>query len=416
MSGSVIVSLDSATLTITQDIKGVEGNTAVANNVTQDGSLITIGNFAGGSGNWDTAGGDYHAEPTFDVGFTNGFENLEVNVSDLVEQWLAGTKTNYGFGVALSSSYEQETKSYYTKKFFARGTEFYNKRPTLEVRWDNSAQDDRGTFFLSSSLAPAEDNMNSIYLYNVVRGRLRNIPAVGTDGQIYVSIFSGSSDDSSPSGSAQVLVNTDNAFVSNASPLVVTGGYVSTGVYSASFAYTGSSTLSTIYDVWWTGSARSNDAAIGTDVTQFATGSIKVNSVTADIYNPSKRYILSLSNLRKDYGPTETARFKLYARPRDWNPTIYTKAINKPETTIIVSSSYEIYRVSDGLRVIPFGTGSDYHTGLSYNVSGNYFDLDMSNLEKDQMYGMRFAFYDDAVGSWNTQPYEFNFKVRDDEY
>ena len=416
MSGSVIVSLDSATLTITQDIKGVEGNTAVANNVTQDGSLITIGNFAGGSGNWDTAGGDYHAEPTFDVGFTNGFENLEVNVSDLVEQWLAGTKTNYGFGVALSSSYEQETKSYYTKKFFARGTEFYNKRPTLEVRWDNSAQDDRGTFFLSSSLAPAEDNMNSIYLYNVVRGRLRNIPAVGTDGQIYVSIFSGSSDDSSPSGSAQVLVNTDNAFVSSASPLVVTGGYVSTGVYSASFAYTGSSTLSTIYDVWWTGSARSNDAAIGTDVTQFATGSIKVNSVTADIYNPSKRYILSLSNLRKDYGPTETARFKLYARPRDWNPTIYTKAINKPETTIIVSSSYEIYRVSDGLRVIPFGTGSDYHTGLSYNVSGNYFDLDMSNLEKDQMYGMRFAFYDDVVGSWNTQPYEFNFKVRDDEY
>ena len=38
------------------------------------------------------------------------------------------------------------------------------------------------------------------------------------------------------------------------------------------------------------------------------------------------------------------------------------------------------------------------------------------NLEKDQMYGIRFAFYDDAVGSWNTHPYEFNFKVRNDEY
>ena len=68
------------------------------------------------------------------------------------------------------------------------------------------------------------------------------------------------------------------------------------------------------------------------------------------------------------------------------------------------------------MRVIPFGTGSDYHTGLSYNVSGNYFDLNMSNFEADQMYGIRFAFYDDAVGSWNTQPYEFKFKVRKDEY
>ena len=143
----------------------------------------------------------------------------------------------------FKDSFEQQRKSYYTKKFFARGTEFYYKRPCLEARWDNAKQDDRGTFFLSSSLAPKEDNTNTIYLYNSIRGRLRNIPAIGTDGQIYVSIFSGSSDDKSPSGSAQVLVNTDNAFVSSTSPLVVTGGYVSTGVYSASFAYTGSSTL-----------------------------------------------------------------------------------------------------------------------------------------------------------------------------
>ena len=367
-------------------------------------------------GKWTSAGGDYHSSPTFEANFTEGYEDLEVNVTSLVEQWLAGTKENYGFGVKFKDSFEQQRRSYYTKKFFARGTEFYYKRPCLEARWDNAKQDDRGTFFLSSSLAPKEDNTNTIYLYNSIRGRLRNIPAIGTDGQIYVSIFSGSSDDKSPSGSAQVLVNTDNAFVSSASPLVVTGGYVSTGVYSASFAYTGSSTLSTIYDVWWTGSARSNDAGTGPDVTQFTTGSIKVNSLSADVYNPSKRYILSLSNLRKDYGPSETARFKLYARPRDWSPTIHTKAVNVPETTIITSASYEIFRDSDGLRVIPFGTGSDYHTGLSYNISGNYFDLNMSNLEKGQMYGIRFAFYDDAVGSWNTQPYEFKFKVRNDEY
>ena len=367
-------------------------------------------------GKWTAAGGDYHASPTFTATFTEGYEDLEVDVTTLVEEWLAGTKENYGFGIKLSDAAEAERKSYYTKKFFARNSEFLAKRPVLEARWDNSVKDDRGTFFLSSSLAPGPDNTNTIYLYNSIRGRLRNIPAIGTDGQIYVSIFSGSLDDKTPSGSAQVLVNTDNAFVASASPLVVTGGYVSTGVYSASFAYTGSSTLSTIYDVWWTGSARSNDAATGPDVTQFATGSIKVNSVTADIYNPSDRYILSLSNLREYYGTNETARFKLYARPKNWSPNIYTVAQSAPQTTIIYSASYEVCRASDNFPIIPFGTGSDNHTMLSYNISGNYFDLDMSLFETDQMYTIKFAFYDDGVNSWNEQPYKFNFKVRSDVY
>lgn len=362
---------------------------------------------------WNSAGGDYHASPTFNKNFYEGYENLSVDVTSLVEEWLDGTKTNYGFGIKLKDNLEAETKSYYTKKFFARGSEFYFKRPCLEARWDNTVQDDRESFFLSSSLAPAEDNLNTIYLYNVVRGRLRNIPSIGTD-SIYVSIYSGSADNTEPDGSPLDMV-ADATHVVSARPKVVTGSYVSTGVYAATFAFTGSSELTKVYDVWFSGSENVTSSA-GIGVTQFHTGTINVNTLSAEIYNPSMRYILSLSNLRENYGPNETARFKLYARPRDWNPTIYTKASNVPETTIITSASYEIFRATDGLKVIPFGTGSDYHTGLSYNVSGNYFDLNMSNLEKGYTYGVRFSFYDDAVGSWNTQPYEFNFKVRNDEY
>ena len=65
-----------------------------------------------------------------------------------------------------------------------------------------------------------------------------------------------------------------------------------------------------------------------------------------------------------------------------------------PETTIIPSGAFEIKRITDGLKVIPFGTGSDLHTGLSYDVSGNYFDLDLSMLEGGYSYGIKFAFYD----------------------
>ena len=48
-------------------------------------------------------------------------ENLEVDVSHLVEDWISGDLSNYGFGVRLTADDETEEQSYYTKMFFARG-------------------------------------------------------------------------------------------------------------------------------------------------------------------------------------------------------------------------------------------------------------------------------------------------------
>ena len=56
------------------------------------------------------------------------------------------------------------TVSYYTKRFFARGTQFFFKKPVLEARWNDVTKDERGEFFYSSSLAPAGMNLNTIYL------------------------------------------------------------------------------------------------------------------------------------------------------------------------------------------------------------------------------------------------------------
>ena len=65
----------------------------------------------------------------------------------------------------------------------------------------------------------------------------------------------------------------------------------------------------------------------------------------------------------------------------------------------------------DKLEVIPFGTGSDLHTVLSYDVSGNYFDMDFSMLKEDYSYTLDFSFYDDAIGDWIVQPQKFKFRV-----
>ena len=75
-----------------------------------------------------------------------------------------------------------------------------------------------------------------------------------------------------------------------------------------------------------------------------------------------------------------------------------------------------MYRVLDGLDVIPYGTGSDLHTMMSYDVSGNYFDLSMKLLEPGYEYAFKFSFYDSSLDSWTEQNQVFKFRVEDYEY
>jgi hypothetical protein len=377
---------------------------------------------------WTNAGGDFHTlydsyndlSSSFSQTFSIGDEDLEIDVTPLVEQWInsagniLGSKTNNGFGIKFKTSHESETKSYYTKKFFARSSEFFFERPVLEARYENRTLDDRGNFYFSSSLASATDNLNTIYLYNYVRGRLSNIPSLGATEPIYVSIFSGSSDDSEPADSALRLSLDNDSNVVSSNQYVVTGGYVSTGVYSASFAFTGSSTLETIYDVWFSGGNSIADATSAT--IQFHTGTISPKTLTAQGHNQYTRYVLSMPSLKTEYYNNQTERFRIYARQKDWSPTIYTKAIATPETLVFESASYEIFRATDDKIVVAYGTGSDNYSLLSYDVSGNYFDLDMSMLDPGYSYGIRYSIYEDSVQSYTEQPYIFKFRVNKYDY
>ena len=340
-----------------------------------------------GTSSWSAQGGDYYSSPTATQDFDTGIENLIVDVSPLVEQWMNGTKPNYGFGVRLSSSQEQLAASYYTKKFFARGSEFFFHRPVLEARWNSVRRDNRGSFFASSSLASAADNLNTIYLYNVVRGRLKDIPSIST-GSIYVKLYT------TADNSVNVVATPNNP---------VTGGWYSTGIYTASFAL--NTTESQVYDRWLNSSLS----------TCFHTGSIDVISLEAEDYNPTNNYVVSLVNLKPSYDVSEQARFRFFVRRKDWNPTIYTVATSDVPSEIIESASFKVVRVSDNLDVVPYGTGSNQHTGLSYDISGSYFDLDMKILEKDYMYQIKLAIYDDTSLSWKEQHQTFKFRVESDE-
>jgi len=350
---------------------------------------------------WTTEGGDFHTGtyvagtnlPFYSQTFINGTEDLDIDITAMVEEWIAGgtgARANYGVGVYLTSSQEnaEDGDSYYTKKFFARGSEFFFKRPVIEARWDSSKQDDTGNFYLSSSLASADDNLNTLYLYNYVRGQLKDIPGVAT-GEVFLSVYS-------TPGTTKITLPVGGGVVAN-NDFNITGGQVGeTGIYSASFAFTGTAT--TIYPVWHVNS------------TEYHTGSaITVQTFDSKDYNPNPQFVTNITNLKSKYDTSEVARFRLYTRQKDWNPTIYVKATATIESEIIDAGYYRVVRVVDDLEVIAYGTGSDNYTKMSFDSSGSYFDLDMSLLQTGYAYALKFAYH--INGAYHEQPEVFKFRV-----
>ena len=353
---------------------------------------------------WTNQGGDFLTSSgnTYSQEFDTGLENLNINITTLVEQWISGTQANYGVMVKLTSSNEAyfssstgvttdtvphnpngAITSYYTKKFFSRSSEYFFYRPNLEARWNDAIRDDRSNFYDSSSNLPADQNLHTIYLYNYFRGRLYDIPDVST-GSIYVRVFT-------DSVTGSVLTTAPNT--------PVTGGWVKTGVYSASFAL--DTTSSQVFDRWYNSGL----------TTCYSTGSIDIISYQSSDPAPYNIYVNKITNMKQSYSKDETARFRIFTRDKNWNPNIYNVANSYVEPSIIESGSYKLYRLVDDLEIVSFSTGSEKFSELSFDVSGNYFDFNMSILEQDYSYGIKLAFYNGDLDTYVEQPETFKFRV-----
>jgi len=407
---NVVASSDSATVTLTQTALGAAGNSAasLAGTAVSDSVVTVVSQFDGGSGQWASQGGDFYTDSSssFDETFPIGDEDLEVDVTTLVEQWInsggnvLGSKDNNGFMIKLSSSHESSTTdSYYTKKFFARSSEFFFRRPVLEARWDSSRRDNRGNFSFASTLLPGSENLMNLYMYNYYRGTLVDI--AGSDGNVpSMELYYASG--SIPEGDARYFKNSAGTAVNSLNAV-----RVSKGIYVCTFSATSSvvtSTYPNIVDVW------------SYDSQQVHTGStITPEKHDFNNFNPNPTYVISMPNIKQEYFNNETERFRLYVREKNWSPNVYTKAKSKTPTLLIHSASYRIIRISDEKVVVPYNTGSNGSTLLSYDSDGNYFDLDMSVLEPGYTFAFQYTFYEDSVGSYREQPHLFKFRIREDE-
>ena len=318
---------------------------------------------------WDMEGGDYHESPSVSQLFEEGTEDLEVDLTEIVESWITGSIEKNGLMIKLSSSHEDDTTSYYTKKFFARGTEFFFKRPTIEARFDATIKDSRSRFYNYNPFVDIEENNNTLYIYNRFKGKLQNLRTVGT-GSIYVRLYSSAD---LPLGDPLMLLNQS---------YVVTGSWVSKGIYKADIGI--DTQHDYVYDIWFD----ENDDPIGYG------GKIEVLNPDQETTFSIDDYVINIKNLKNKYSAKEKARMQVFARLNNWNPNSYTSVVNTPPPGIVEDMYYKIFRIADDLDVIPYGTGSMNHTRLSYDKTGNYFDLDMSLLEPGYSYGIKFSILD----------------------
>lgn len=102
------------------------------------------------------------AEQHFDV----GNENIAIDITTYVNAVITG-KTNYGLGIAYSSSFENmSTFELQYVGFFTRDTQTYYE-PYIETIYDCPIRDDRNEFYM--------DKSNKLYLYSNLRGVPTNL-------------------------------------------------------------------------------------------------------------------------------------------------------------------------------------------------------------------------------------------------
>jgi hypothetical protein len=99
--------------------------------------------------------------------FDIGNENIELDITDIFNQFILGSKENYGIGMAFSPLLEtmEMSRENYVTWFTDKTDTFFE--PYVETRYDDVVCDDRGNFVL--------DKNNKLYLYCTIGDHLEDL-------------------------------------------------------------------------------------------------------------------------------------------------------------------------------------------------------------------------------------------------
>lgn len=313
---------------------------------------------------WGTQGGDFTQSIVLSQHFSDGDEDLDIDVSPFVYSWLTGGVANNGLIIKLIDFYETGSTDYYVKKFYSRHAHRPERVAKIEARWEDFKEDDR-------------ENMNyeisgNLYFYRMIRGVPHNTPST-----LFVDIINSSS----------TVVQT------------ITASNVESGIYLASGSYvTFTSSTQIFRDVWFNGATQ---YFTGTFIPSFATGSQKFEYTVLD---------LNIPNLKPEYDRDQKVIINVFARERDYAPAVRKSASLDTDAILLRDAYYRIENDETEEVIVDYSTGSNAYSKLSYDERGNYFELWTDSLHPDSIYKLK------ILANYNTQKLIFDknwtFKIK----
>jgi len=142
------------------------------------------------------------------------------------------------------------------------------------------------------------------------------------------------------------------------------------------------------------------------------TGSIPTTlvNVTNSIVDPTGVLVSVISDLKPVYNSYEDVTLHLTVRSKDYNPATVVAAPSVSPGTVLMDAYYRIVDEGTERVVVPYGTGTTKFTKLSWNDTGNYFNINMASLPTGTL--MRFDFLYNISGTTTSIPGDnFTFRI-----
>jgi hypothetical protein len=310
--------------------------------------------------------------------FSTGEEDLFVDVTTVVSAALVGIIPDHGFRIAFSGSQETDDQTRFVKRFISRHSTNITKAPKLLVRFDDSTQDDRDSFFFDVS--------GSLFLNNYQQG----VPA---------SIVSGSSLTSITGTNCMLLTLLSGTFTQsyNVSQHSIGSNFVN-GLYSATLAIP--SVDSNLVDwIKVSGSAEFTEVWGSLDGTiSYLSSSLTIMPITPLASNRSQRRLeMNVTNCRSEYEKWEVARFRVYAFDYDEaGEYLAAKVPIEAKSIVLKDVHYRVRDFNSNDLVIPFDTTYS-STKMSVDSNGMYFDFYMDSLPPGRVYKLEMLVRDRGI-------------------
>ncbi len=296
--------------------------------------------------------------------FVKGTEDLDIDVTLIVSATLAGQLPDAGLRIALTPSMEQDTHSYFVKRFGSRHAFNAEKQPVMYVRYDDSIQDDTNDLYL--------DAPSYLFLYNYVRGALANLmsgssPVTGHNSVILKM-------QTPVSGGLYSLYFTGSQHYSGLNPQV--------GIYSASVTVPLNDPL--LMPQWqFSGSITFTPTwqSLDGSVTYAIDPPVKVLPPQRGPQNLAVTHLdVSVIGLQDEY--TDDTQQVLRVNLWDFTQPFLQNAIRLPVELpgiIVRDVHYQVRDNDDGFIAIPFDLTNN-STRLSNDTKNMFFTLDTTSL------------------------------------